>query len=190
MPIKFEKTTIYGLLKIIPHQFKDERGYFCKYFQEQVFLDQKLPVNFTEFNVNMTYNKGSLKGLAYQHNPSQGKLVYRITGTLFDVALDLRKNSPTFGKYECFYLSKEQDIAIYIPEDFAHGCLILEDNTIICEQFSGKYVPQNGGRILWNDRDLNIPWPINTLNVPLIISEKEKNGQSFSQYKKVESRYC
>jgi dTDP-4-dehydrorhamnose 3,5-epimerase len=102
---------------------------------------------------------------------------------MFDVALDLRKASNTFGRYECFCLTQDNNKAIYMPGDFAHGCLALEDNTVFCEQFTGEYVPEKSGRILWNDKELNIPWPIEKINDQLIISEKERNAQTFEQYR-------
>jgi dTDP-4-dehydrorhamnose 3,5-epimerase len=183
MPLSFTRTTISGLTIITPHQFEDERGFFFKYFEKNAFANKGFQTDFNEFNVIMSYKKGTLKGLPYQHNPTQCRLVYLIAGSMFDVALDLRKNSETFGKYECFCLSKDNYKAIYMPGDFAHGCLALEDGTIICEQFTGEYVPEKAGRILWNDKDINIPWPIDKLNAPLIISEKERNAQTFAQYK-------
>jgi dTDP-4-dehydrorhamnose 3,5-epimerase len=184
MALIFSNTAIAGLTLITPHQIREERGCFCKYFSKKNFEENSLPSDFSEFSVNMSYKKGTLRGMPYQHNPSQARLVYVITGSIFDVALDLRQNSNTFGKYECFYLSANSYQAVFIPGDFAHGCLSLEDNTIICEQFTGDYIPENSGRIIWNDKELNIPWPINALNVPLIISEKDNDSQTFVQYRK------
>jgi dTDP-4-dehydrorhamnose 3,5-epimerase len=185
MALIFFKARIPGLTRITPHHVKDERGYFCKYFNKKNFEENGLSSDFTEFSVNMFNRKGTLRGMPYQHNPSQARLVYVITGSIFDVALDLRQNSDTFGKYECFELSANNNQAVFIPGDFAHGCLSLEDNTIICEQFTGDYIPENSGRIIWNDKELNIPWPIDTLNTPIFVSEKDNNGQTFMQYKKI-----
>jgi dTDP-4-dehydrorhamnose 3,5-epimerase len=183
MSLLFEKTSISGLTIIIPHQFEDERGYFKKYFEKKDYIKQGLEADFTEFNVIRSYKRGTLKGLPYQHNPAQCRLVYLIAGSMFDVALDLRNTSDTFGKYECFYLSEDNCRAIYMPGGFAHGCLALEDNTVFCEQFTSEYVPERGGRILWNDKELNIPWPVEKINGQLIISEKERNAQTFEHYR-------
>jgi dTDP-4-dehydrorhamnose 3,5-epimerase len=189
MALIFSNTTIQGLTLITPHQVKEDRGHFCKFFNKKNFAENGLPSEFTEFSVNVSYKKGTLRGMPYQHNPSQGRLVYVITGSIFDVALDLRQDSDTFGKYECFDLSANNHQAVFIPGDFAHGCLSLEDNTIFCEQFTGEYIPKNSGRIIWNDTELNISWPINTLGVPLIVSEKDNNGKTFAQYKRELNHY-
>ncbi|GHV82552.1 dTDP-4-dehydrorhamnose 3,5-epimerase [Spirochaetia bacterium] len=178
----FSKTNIDELVLISPHQFDDENGCFFKYFEKDVYREHGIAADFSEFSVNITHKRGTLKGMPYQRNPSQARLVYLIAGAIFDVALDLRKDSATFGKYECFYLSKENNKAIYMPENFAHGILILEDNTVICESFTGKYIPENCGRIIWNDKDLNIPWPIDTLGMAPIVSEKDSKAETFVQF--------
>jgi dTDP-4-dehydrorhamnose 3,5-epimerase len=181
MPILIEKTTISDLFIISNYQYKDDRGYLIKYFERDLYKEMGMATEFFESTDSMS-NKGSLRGLVYQINPSQGRLIHVITGSIFNVALDLRPNSATFGKYECFYLSKDK--TIFIPENFANGYLTLEDETIVNCQYTSKHIPENSNGIIWNDSELKIPWPLDSLDVPLIISEKDKKLQSFNLYKK------
>jgi dTDP-4-dehydrorhamnose 3,5-epimerase len=181
MPLLFSETTISGLMIITPHQYKDERGGIDKYFEKDAFEENGLPTNFSEFNLIKSH-KGTLRGLHYQSSPSQSRLLYVVTGSVFYVVIDLRKDSCTFGKYEIFYLSDDKNKAIFVPEDFAVGSLSLKDNTVVSYLCAGPYIPSNNGGIVWCDRDLSIPWPKNILDAPLIISEKDKNLQTFKQY--------
>lgn len=114
---------------------------------------------------------------------SQAKLIHVISGVLFDVALDLREDSPTFGHYHTELLKAEDQLVIYIPEGFAHGFISLTDGTIFSYQCSGKYVPSACGGIRWNDPELNIPWPLKEYGVDHIIAtEKDKNWPTLAQY--------
>jgi dTDP-4-dehydrorhamnose 3,5-epimerase len=183
MPLEFKETGIAGLLIILTHQVADERGYFLKYFEKQAFLEKGLPVDFSDLCEIMSV-KGTLRGLHYQSSPSQGRLVQVVGGSVFNVALDLREKSRTFGKYECLSLTK--GMAVFVPENFANGLLALEDNTITTCQFTGTYVAEKCGGILWNDRELNIPWPVDVLGTPLVISEKDRNLQTIAQYRERE----
>jgi dTDP-4-dehydrorhamnose 3,5-epimerase len=187
MPLVFsEAHNISGLTLIIPHHINDERGVFCKYFEKEVFKENGIVADFSESNVIKSGKKGTLRGLHYQNSPSQDRLLYVIAGSIFYVTLDLREGgSDTFGKYEYFYLSEDQPKAIYSPGNFAYGLLSLADNTIVSYQSDGRYMPENCGGILWNDSTLNIPWPIETLNAPLIISEKDRNWATFEQHNTV-----
>ncbi|GHU57338.1 hypothetical protein FACS189442_6320 [Spirochaetia bacterium] len=108
--------------------------------------------------------------------------MYIVSGSVFIAAIDLRDNSPTFGGAEGFLFSANQQRAIYIPEYFANGVLAMENNTIISYGCVGKFIPENCGGIIWNDSDLDIPWPAGALNAPLIISEKDNGLQTFRQY--------
>jgi dTDP-4-dehydrorhamnose 3,5-epimerase len=183
MSLLFSKASISGLVHITPHCFDDERGSFRKYFERNAFRKHDISAEFTELNVMKSYKKGILRGLHYQDTPSQARLFYVIMGSVFYVALDLRKDSNSFGNYEYFRLSGDCPEAVYIPENFAHGVLTLEDNTIVSYQSDGKYIPEKCGGILWNDSTLSIPWPIDTLAVPLILSEKDRKLQKFNEYK-------
>jgi dTDP-4-dehydrorhamnose 3,5-epimerase len=185
MPLRFKETPIAGLMLISVHRATDDRGYFLKYFEKRAFLERGLPVDFSDLCEIMSV-KGTLRGMHYQSNPSQGRLIQVISGSVFNVALDLREKSSSFGMYECLTLSK--GMAVFVPENFANGLLALEDNTITTCHFTGAYVAENCGGILWNDKELNIPWPVDTLGTPLIISEKDRNLQTFARYR--EKKIC
>lgn len=180
MPILIEKTAISDLYIITNHIFKDERGCIIKYFEKELYKENGLPTEFYE-SIEMISKKGVLRGLHFQTNPSQGRLIHVVAGTIFNVAIDLRTGSDTFGKYECIYL--DRDKSIFIPEDFANGYLTIEENTIVTCQFTNRCVAENSIGIIWNDSGLNIPWPLENLDGQLTISEKDKVLQSFNQYR-------
>jgi dTDP-4-dehydrorhamnose 3,5-epimerase len=182
MPLNFIGTSISGLTTIIAHYYNDGSFSLKKYFQKDSYKDTGLPVNLSEANI-ITYKKGVLRGLHYQNAPSQGKLVFAATGSAFIAAVDLREMSKTFGRHECFSLSAEQNKAVYIPELFAFGVLSLEENTMLCYNCTGEYLPENCDGIIWNDRELNIPWPIDKLDSSPVLSEKDKKLRSFYDYR-------
>jgi dTDP-4-dehydrorhamnose 3,5-epimerase len=182
MPFLFKKTDIEGLVIIEPHCSWDERGTYKKFFEENVFKENGLPTHFTESS-DILSSKGVLRGLHFQTEWSQGKLIHVISGEIFDVVLDLRKDSTTFGHWEAFYLNAIDSKMLYIPENFAHGFLSLQANTVFSYQSTNKYVPTSCGGILWNDKDLMIPWPIDRVG-QVILSEKDKCLQTFAEYKK------
>ena len=179
MPIVFHETSIPGLFLISPHEANDERGYLKKYFDKDVFIQKGLASEFCE-SAEIMSCKGTLRGLHYQKNPSQARLIQIISGKIFNVSLDLDPVSPTFGKYECCRLSC--GTAIYVPENFANGFLAMEDNTLIVCHFSKKFYAEGSSGILFNDAELNIPWPLDAIST-LIISEKDKMFKTFNQYK-------
>lgn len=185
MAISFKKTDIDGLLVIEPHMYPDDRGIYKKYYEKQIFAQNGIVCNFTESS-DLYSKKGALRGLHYQHKESQAKLIHVIKGKLFDVALDLRPESETFGKYHGEVVDAEQHKIIYVPEGFAHGFISLTDETIFSYQCSGKYVPEACGGILWNDPDLNIPWPLKEYDIKEIIAtEKDRNWPTLAEYKKM-----
>jgi dTDP-4-dehydrorhamnose 3,5-epimerase len=183
MAINFINTSISGLIVISTHRYDDSFFSLKKFFQKNVFDKFGLPSDFREANI-ISYKKGTLRGLHYQENPSQGKLIYIISGMLFVIALDLRKGSETFGKYENFTFTPEQNNAVYIPEDFATGILSLDDNTIISYNCTGEYMPGKCGGIIWDDRELDISWPIDKLSSPPLLSKKDKELQNFYEYQR------
>jgi dTDP-4-dehydrorhamnose 3,5-epimerase len=188
MPLDFIDTSIAGLTKIIAHCYNDGSFSLKKYFQKDSCKNAGLQVNLSEANI-VAYKKGVLRGLHYQDAPSQGKLVFAVAGSAFIVAVDLREMSKTYGKHECFNLSVEQNKAVYIPELFAFGVLSLEENTLLCYNCTGEYLPEKCGGIIWNDRELNISWPIDKLGSPLLLSEKDKKLQNFHEYQ-IKKRYA
>ncbi len=189
MSFEFNKTEIEGVLVIKPHMYPDVRGLYKKYYEKEIYKENGITCEFTESS-DLYSKKGALRGLHYQTKDSQAKLIHVISGTLFDVALDLREDSTTFGKYHTELLKAEENKVIYIPEGFAHGFISLTDNTIFSYQCSGKYIPEACGGIVWNDDSLNIPWPINEYGITEVIAtDKDKNWPSLYEYiKKIKEK--
>ena len=184
MPFEFIKTEIEGLQIIKPHQFPDIRGLYKKCYEKSIFAENGITCEFTECS-DLYSKKGALRGLHYQTENSQAKLIHVISGTLFDVALDLRDNSPTYGKFHTELLKAEEHKVVFIPEGFAHGFIALEDNTIFSYQCSGKYTPEACGGILWNDPDLNINYPLKEYNIERVITtEKDASWDTLAEYTK------
>ena len=182
MPIQFQETDIEGLIIIRPHMYPDERGLYKKYYEKFVFADYGIKCEFTESS-DLYSKKGALRGLHYQTMQSQAKLIHVINGILYDVALDLRPNSKTFGKYHAEIVDAKDHKAVFIPEGFAHGFISLTDNTIFSYQCSGRYVPEACGGIRWDDPELNIPWPLKEYGVEKeIATEKDKNWPTLAEY--------
>lgn len=183
MPFKFYKTELAGLVVIEPHMFLDNRGLYKKYYEKNVFTQNGITCNFTEGS-DLYSKKGVLRGLHYQTEDSQAKLIHVISGVLFDVALDLRQDSETFGQYHTELLKAEENKVVFIPEDFAHGFIALTDNTVFSYRCSGSYVPSACGGIRWDDPTLNIPWPLKEYEVESVIAtEKDKNWPTLVEYK-------
>lgn len=182
MPFEFIETDIKGLIIIKPHLYPDDRGLYKKNYEKNIFAENGITCDFTESS-DLYSKKGALRGLHYQTVNSQAKLIHVISGTLFDVALDLRENSPTFGKYHTELLKAEDRKIVFIPEGFAHGFIALTDNTIFSYQCSGKYVPEACGGILWNDPELNIPYPLQEYGIENVITTaKDSHWDTFGEY--------
>lgn len=172
-------TEIDGLLIYAPRVFQDDRGVFFESFNEHVFNEAVgAKINFVQDNQSVS-KKGVLRGLHFQNTPhAQGKLVRVAFGSVIDVAVDIRKNSATYGKHVAVELSAENSKQFWIPPGFAHGFVALEDNTIFCYKCTDYYAPESEGSLLWNDKDLNINWGIDD---PLV-SDKDKIAQEFSTF--------
>ncbi|MFZ9028834.1 MAG: dTDP-4-dehydrorhamnose 3,5-epimerase [Crocinitomicaceae bacterium] len=173
------KPEIEGLLILTPRVFGDERGTFMESFNQQKF-DEAVgrKVNFVQDNQSIS-KKGVLRGLHFQSPPfAQGKLVRVIKGAVIDIAVDIRKNSPTYGDYVAVELTAENNEQFWIPEGFAHGFVALKDETTFLYKCTNYYAPQSEGTLLWNDPTLNIDWGISDP----IISEKDAIGQEFSNF--------
>lgn len=182
MSFEFIKTEINGLQIIKPHIFRDNRGIYKKNFEKNVFAENGITCEFSESS-DLYSKKGALRGLHYQTESSQAKLIHVVSGILFDVALDLRENSPTYGKYHTELLKAEEQKVVFIPEGFAHGFIALTDNTIFSYQCSGEYIPSACGGILWNDPDLNIPYPLQAYGIKNVITtEKDANWDTLAEY--------
>ncbi|HRG01019.1 MAG TPA: dTDP-4-dehydrorhamnose 3,5-epimerase [Bacteroidia bacterium] len=172
------ETNIKDLLIIKPKVFADARGYFFESYNEAVFRQNGVDVAFVQDNQSLS-NYGVLRGLHFQAPPfDQGKLVRVITGAVLDVAVDIRKNSPTYGKHITVELTEENKTMFYIPSGFAHGFLTLRDNTIFSYKCSNLYNKASEGCVLWNDSDLNINWNIENP----ILSEKDIIGTPFKDF--------
>jgi dTDP-4-dehydrorhamnose 3,5-epimerase len=176
--VEIEEKEIKGLIEIFPKVFGDQRGFFLETFNESRYNEILKNVQFVQDNFSSS-NKGVLRGLHFQKPPySQGKLVQVITGSALDVAVDLRKDSDTYGHHVKVILSSEKRNQFWIPEGFAHGFLALEDNTIFSYKCTNYYNPQSEVTILWNDRNLKIDWQIDNP----IISPKDNKGVLFKDF--------
>lgn len=185
MAFTFHETIIPDLFIIEPHMYPDERGLYKKNYEKSVFAEHGIISEFTESS-DLYSRKGALRGLHYQTKESQAKLIHVIQGVLFDVAVDLRTDSPTFGKYVAELLSETNQKVIFIPEGFAHGFIALTDNTIFSYQCSGRYIPDACGGIRWDDATLKIPWPLREYGIEEVIAtEKDRNWPTFVEYKRL-----
>jgi len=169
--IKVIKTDIEGLVIIEPQIFGDSRGYFMETYNEEAFAKAGLYMTFVQDNQSMS-KKGVLRGLHLQTQFSQGKLVRVISGTVYDVGVDLRKGSPTYGQYVGALLSGENKRMLYIPENFAHGFLVLSDEAVFTYKCTQLYHPEYDAGIIYNDPDIGIEWPMDGIEVNL--SDKDK----------------
>ncbi len=174
--MQIRKTAIEGLVELIPRIFEDERGLFFESFNAGVFERLGLPTEFVQDNQSFS-KKGVVRGLHFQNAPfAQGKLVRVISGRVLDVAVDIRPESPTFGKYEVFELRSDLHNIAYLPEGFAHGFAALEDS-IFSYKCTNLYNKECESGILWNDPELNIDWGVSNPNV----SEKDLVLPSFKE---------
>jgi len=176
---KFKPLDITDLLLIEPETFYDERGFFYESYNQKEFdMAVNRKVNFVQDNHSKS-SKGVLRGLHFQTSPyEQAKLVRVIQGSIFDVAVDIRKNSPTYGKWEGAILSDENKMQFWIPEGFAHGFLVLSDTADVIYKTNNFYSKKHEKCILWNDEKLGIEWPFSR---NIILSSKDKNGVSFDE---------
>ena len=165
--MQVSKTPIDGLLTIKPKIFADPRGMFYEVYSENKYEEYGIPC-FVQDNHSVS-KKGVLRGLHYQVNPGQGKLVRVTRGEVFDVAVDIRKQSPTYGKWWGLSLSETNNFQLYIPIGFAHGFCVLSESAEVLYKCSDYYSPENERGILWNDPDLAIDWPVKDP----ILSEKD-----------------
>ncbi len=182
MPIEIINTEIPGLVKIKSHTFEDDRGLYIKHYEINQFKEYGIQCVFTETSDIFSY-KGALRGLHYQHEYSQAKLIHVISGIIYDVAVDLRSSSPTFGQVHSELLESRMHEALFIPEGFAHGFITLSEEAYFSYQCSGKYHPESCGGILWNDPKLGINWPLKEYGIEKIIcTDKDKNWPTFEEY--------
>ncbi len=177
---QFEKTPIEGVYVISPTVFGDDRGYFMETYQYEEFAAAGLDMTFVQDNQSKS-KRGVLRGLHFQTRNPQGKLVRVIRGEVYDVAVDIRKGSPTFGQHFGVLLSEENKKQFYIPEGFAHGFLVTSETAEFVYKCTNYYDPSSEAGILWDDPDLAIEWPV-AADMEILLSEKDKKQQSFADY--------
>lgn len=169
---KFIETGIEGLTIVEPTVFGDDRGYFMETYSEREFADAGLPTCFVQDNQSKS-RQGVLRGLHFQIKHPQGKLVRALSGAVLDVAVDIRKNSPTFGQWRSCLLTEENKRQFYVPEGFAHGFSVLSQEAVFAYKCTALYDPTDEGGIMYNDPQLNIDWQIPE-GVEVLLSEKDK----------------
>ena len=170
--MKVEETKLDGVLLVTPQIFGDERGFFMETYNRDKALQLGLPAEFVQDNHSKS-SKGVLRGLHYQCPNWQGKLVRTVQGEIFDVAVDIRAGSATFGEWVGVYLNDENKQQLYVPAGFAHGFCVTSDTAEVVYKCTSLYQPNEEGSVLWNDADIGIDWPI---EVPSL-SEKDEDAQ-------------
>ncbi len=181
MPFEFKRLGLGDVTLVTPKVFGDSRGFFMESYQKSTFVNNGINVEFNQDNHSKS-TKGVLRGLHYQTNPkAQAKLVRCCRGKIFDVAVDIRSYSPTFGQWIGEILSEENKNMLYIPEGFAHGFVVLSDEAELLYKASNEYSPQNDRGIRWNDPDINIKWGI---DFEPLISEKDAKQPFLKEVKK------
>ena len=185
MAFEFKKLEIEGLWEIQPKIFGDSRGYFFESYSEKDFFQAGLSMRFVQDNQSRS-SKYVLRGLHFQKNHPQGKLVRALEGKVFDVAVDIRLGSPTFGKHHGLVLDSEKQNMFYIPEGFAHGFCVLSDTATFAYKCTDFYHPEDEGGIMWNDSVIGIDWEsvLPGIAENALLSEKDKNHPAFSLDKK------
>jgi dTDP-4-dehydrorhamnose 3,5-epimerase len=174
--LKITPTRIPDVLLVEPQVFGDSRGYFFESWHAQKYADQGLNAQFVQDNQSRSH-RGVLRGLHYQLQQPQGKLVSVLAGSVFDVAVDIRRGSPSFGQWVGVELSADNHRQLYIPPGFAHGFCVLSDTADFYYKCTDYYAPQYEHGLLWNDADIGIVWP----GSEFIVSEKDRNSRTLAQ---------
>ena len=178
---KFIETEIEGLYVIEQKVFGDHRGFFMETYNYNSFKEAGLDMVFVQDNHSKS-TKGVLRGMHFQTKHPQGKLVRVVKGEVFDVAIDLRKGSKTYGKWHGVLLSEENKKQFYVPEGFAHGFLVISDEAEFVYKCTDFYHPEFEGGLLWNDEEIGIEWPLDGIE-EVLLSEKDKNAQTLKESK-------
>lgn len=176
--MKFSPTPIPDLIIIEPTVHGDERGFFMETWQEEVFARNNIHAHFVQDNHSKSA-QGILRGLHYQLHRPQGKLVRVIRGEVYDVAVDMRKSSPTFGQWQAVVLSEQNRRMFWVPEGFAHGFYVLSEQAEFAYKCTDFYLPEHERTLRWNDPQLNIPWPLVGGEAPML-STKDAKGAVFN----------
>lgn len=177
MPFSFKPLEIPDVILIEPKVFGDQRGFFMETYKKSDFKENGINYEFVQDNHSKS-QKGVLRGLHYQLYPkAQGKLVRCVKGKIWDVAVDIRKGSPWFGRWVAVELSEENRLMLWVPPGFAHGFVALEDNTEVMYKVTDEYAPELDRGIIWNDPELTINWPVRDP----ILSDKDRNLPSLRE---------
>lgn len=179
MSIKVEKTSLDGLLIVRPRVFRDPRGFFCETYNREDFVSAGIDTAFVQDNHSRS-SRGTLRGLHFQTSPGQVKLIRCTLGSIWDVAVDIRPGSPTFGKFFGMELTPDDATMLYIPIGFAHGFVVLSDIAEVQYKCSAVYNAKTEAGIAWNDPDFNVPWPLN--GIEPLLSDRDKTNQSFKEW--------
>ena len=171
-------TTIQGLYEIQPKVFGDARGYFFEVYSERDFFQAGLTMKFVQDNQSAS-TKGVLRGLHFQTMHPQGKLVRAVSGRVYDVAVDIRNGSPTFGRYYGVVLDSEKQNEFYIPQGFAHGFYVLSDSAVFAYKCTDFYDTKGEGGLMWNDPVINIDWNAVAPGLSPLLSEKDGKHPAF-----------
>lgn len=174
----FEQTKFEGLLLVDAGKSMDSRGFFSRIYSPELFEEAGVDSSLHQVSISMNLQRGTLRGMHYQHPPmGEIKLVRVVKGSIFDVAVDLRPNSPTFLQWFGTELSDANFRAVYIPKGFAHGFMTLEDNSQVLYQISNTFSPEHSNGFRWDDAAIGIVWPLE----PLIISQRDRNWPKLPQ---------
>lgn len=177
--MQFTPLEIRDVVLVTPRVFEDERGFFMESFREDRFIAAGITAEFVQDNHSAS-SRGVLRGLHYQVQQAQGKLLRCVAGEIFDVAVDLRRSSPTFGRWVSAVLSAQNKQMLWVPPGFAHGFYVMSERAELLYKASDYYAPQHERSLLWNDLALGIPWPL-VDGRPPILSKKDAEGTPLSQ---------
>jgi len=180
-PFRFEETSIPGFRVVYPFFAADGRGYYMKYYERSVLEKNGISLTGHE-EAQSKSKKGVIRGLHFQTEHPQAKLIRVVQGEAFDVAVDLRPDSPAFGHWEGFFLSAENRKMIYIPAGFAHGLMALTEDMLLSYISGDDYDPATDGGIRWDDPEIGVAWPVHMVD-EVILSEKDRNLPSFREYR-------
>jgi dTDP-4-dehydrorhamnose 3,5-epimerase len=182
---RFEEVPgIEGLRIISPFTFEDSRGEFRKTYERNIFESEGIHIDFSEYDESLS-KKGVLRGLHMQRTKPQSKLVRVIHGEVYDVAVDIRKDSKSYGKHFGIHLSAENRKQLFVPEGFLHGFLSLTDDTLFSYICGNDYLPEYDGGVRWDDPDINIDWPLDRIG-DVVISDKDRNLPYLREYEKAQ----
>ena len=180
MSLIIEKTPLEGVLVVRPRVFKDNRGFFYESYNQEAFNAAGISIPFVQDNHSRSA-RGTLRGLHFQTSPGQAKLVRCSLGLIWDVAVDIRPNSPTFGKHFGVELRPDDATMFFVPVGFAHGFVVLSEFAEVQYKCSAVYNAKTEAGIMWNDPDLNVQWPLN--GIEPLLSERDKGNQTFGEWK-------